>query len=108
MSRKPTTPTPSTLPAADWMNLAGQSWMLWGEAASVIWLRSLKLAGGGASARNEAVRMVSEKGRFASRTWHGDDDQPDAGPGSGNAGIVAALPLEGALEPQAPVEVMSA
>ena len=61
MSRKPTTPTPSTLPAADWMNLAGQSWMLWGEAASVIWLRSLKLAGGGASARNEAVRMVSEK-----------------------------------------------
>lgn len=61
MSRKPTTPTPSTLPATDWMNLAGQSWMLWGEAASVIWLRSLKLAGGGASARNEAVRMVSEK-----------------------------------------------
>jgi hypothetical protein len=56
MSRKPDTPQIS-----NWMSLAGQSWMLWGEAASVIWLRSLKLAGGGASARNEAVRMVSEK-----------------------------------------------
>ncbi len=61
MSRKPDTQTPGIAPISDWMSLAGQSWMLWGEAASVIWLRSLKLAGGGASARNEAVRMVSEK-----------------------------------------------
>lgn len=56
MSRKPDRPQ-----TADWMSLAGQGWKLWGEAASVIWLRSLRLAGGGASARSEAVRMVSEK-----------------------------------------------
>lgn len=60
MSLKPT--TLQTRPAiANWMSLAGQSWLLWGEAASVIWLRSWRLAGGGAPARTEAVRMVSEK-----------------------------------------------
>ncbi|MFM6933023.1 MAG: hypothetical protein ACKOUT_12360 [Novosphingobium sp.] len=56
MSRKPT-----SAPIADWMTLAGQSWMLMGEAASVIWLRSWKIAGGGKGAQSEAVRMVSEK-----------------------------------------------
>ena len=56
MSRKPEIPQ-----IADWMGLAGQSWMLWGEAASVIWMRSWKLAGGGVGAQSEAVRMVSEK-----------------------------------------------
>jgi hypothetical protein len=36
-------------------------WMLGAEASSVIALRTLKLAGGGAAARAEAERMVSEK-----------------------------------------------
>ncbi|MFM5930867.1 MAG: hypothetical protein ACKOPQ_08170 [Novosphingobium sp.] len=43
------------------MQLSAQAWMLWGEAASVIMLRSWKLAQGGAGASKEAVRMVSEK-----------------------------------------------
>lgn len=44
-----------------WMDLALEGWQLWGEAASVIWLRSWRIAGGGAAGRKEATRMVSEK-----------------------------------------------
>ncbi|MFM5908685.1 MAG: hypothetical protein ACKOPO_14045 [Novosphingobium sp.] len=48
-------------PMTDWMQLSAQAWMLWGEASSVIWLRSWKLAQGGSGASQEALRMVSEK-----------------------------------------------
>jgi hypothetical protein len=40
-----------------WYNLA----MLATESQQVFWLRMMKLGGGGASARNEAFLMVSEK-----------------------------------------------
>lgn len=41
--------------------VAFDSWMLGLEAANVIWLRSMRLMGGGALAEREARRMVSEK-----------------------------------------------
>lgn len=41
--------------------LAWESWMLSAEAGMVIWLRMMRLAGGGALAGREAERMVSEK-----------------------------------------------
>lgn len=41
--------------------LAVDGWSLWFEAAGVIWLRSMRLAGGGKLAEREAQRMVSEK-----------------------------------------------
>jgi len=40
-----------------WYNLA----MLAAESQQVVWLRLVRLSGGGAKARNEAHRMVSEK-----------------------------------------------
>lgn len=46
---------------ASWPWLAMQYWMLAGEAATVMWLRSLRLMAGGPGARREAERMVSEK-----------------------------------------------
>lgn len=45
----------------DWGSLAFDSWMLWGDAAMVVWLRSVKMMAGGAPARAEAERMVGEK-----------------------------------------------
>jgi hypothetical protein len=42
---------------AGWYNLA----MLATESQQVVWLRMVKFGGGGASARNEAFLMVSEK-----------------------------------------------
>jgi hypothetical protein len=44
-----------------WVQLSINTWMLGVEASSVIALRSLKLAGGGMDAANEAQRMVAEK-----------------------------------------------
>lgn len=44
-----------------WTRLAFDSWALGVEASSVIGLRMLKLAAGGAAAQAEAQRMVSEK-----------------------------------------------
>jgi hypothetical protein len=41
--------------------LGGDLCALWGEAAVVLWLRSLKLAKGGPGARAEAQLMISEK-----------------------------------------------
>lgn len=42
--------------------------MLAFEAQQVIWLRCLRLAGGGAAASAEARRMISEKATVASQT----------------------------------------
>jgi len=48
--------------AADrWMRLGLDAWMLGVEACSVVGLRALRLAAGGAPARAEAERMVQEK-----------------------------------------------
>lgn len=44
-----------------WTSLAFDTWALGLEASSVIALRTLKLAAGGAAAQAEAQRMVSEK-----------------------------------------------
>lgn len=53
MRRRKHTPNP--------LALAFDSWMLGAEAASVIVLRTAKLAMGGIEAQAEAQRMVSEK-----------------------------------------------
>ncbi|MGD1876789.1 MAG: hypothetical protein ACFB13_04720 [Kiloniellaceae bacterium] len=44
-----------------WVGLAWDSWALGLEASSVVGLRSLRIAAGGASGAAEARRMVSEK-----------------------------------------------
>ncbi|MBB6250104.1 hypothetical protein [Nitrospirillum iridis] len=44
-----------------WMRNGLNSWFLGMEAMQVITLRTMKLAAGGADARTEAQRMVSEK-----------------------------------------------
>ncbi len=44
-----------------WMTLASDAWMLGFESSTVIGLRTLKLAAGGADAQAEASRMVAEK-----------------------------------------------
>jgi hypothetical protein len=44
-----------------WISLAFESWRLWAEASMVVWLRTARLAQGGALAQREAARMVSEK-----------------------------------------------
>lgn len=48
--------TPTT-----WPELAFDSWLLMGEAATVIWLRSMRLMMGGPAGTREAQRMWSEK-----------------------------------------------
>ena len=48
-------------PFGAWFNLGLDMWMLGAEASSVIALRGLKLAAGGAAASAEAERMLSEK-----------------------------------------------
>ena len=45
----------------DWLSLSSQTAMLAFEAQSVIALRLMRIAGGGALARSEATRMVTEK-----------------------------------------------
>lgn len=44
-----------------WPELAFDSWLLMGEAAAVMWLRSMRLTMGGPLAAREARRMWSEK-----------------------------------------------
>ena len=44
-----------------WLRLTMDSWTLGMEAASVIGMRTMKLAAGGGAAHKEAARMVSEK-----------------------------------------------
>ena len=48
-----------------WTRIGFSAWMLGMEAATVIGLRTLKLAAGGAAAETEARRMVNEKGEAA-------------------------------------------
>ncbi len=45
------------------VQLGFDSWRLWADASSVIWLRSLRMMQGGKQAEREAERMVSEKMR---------------------------------------------
>lgn len=47
--------------ATDWFKISTDAWMLWGEASSVIWMRTLKMMVGGPQAEREAKRMVDEK-----------------------------------------------
>lgn len=44
-----------------WVQLGWDAWMLGAESASVMGLRTLKIAAGGAAGEAEARRMVSEK-----------------------------------------------
>ena len=44
-----------------WGRLAFDTWQLSFEAASVVWLRSLRILAGGRLAEREAERMVREK-----------------------------------------------
>jgi hypothetical protein len=44
-----------------WFRLGLDAWTLGAEAATVMTLRSMKIAAGGAAAEAEAQRMVSEK-----------------------------------------------
>lgn len=48
-------------PFTAWARLGMDMWMLGAESSSVIALRGLKLAAGGAAASDEAHRMVAEK-----------------------------------------------
>jgi hypothetical protein len=48
-------------PLGEWFGLSMDMWMLGLESSSVIALRTMKLAAGGAAAQLEAERMVSEK-----------------------------------------------
>ena len=51
----------ATLHDKTWPELAWKSWMLMGEMATVIWLRSIRTSMGGPVAAREMQRMVSEK-----------------------------------------------
>jgi hypothetical protein len=48
-----------------WLSLSFNMWRLGLEAQTVMALRMMKLAAGGATAQREAARMVSEKGAAA-------------------------------------------
>ena len=52
---------PSAKQISAWNRLAVDGASLWMEAATVIWLRSLRIAAGGRPAELEAERMVTEK-----------------------------------------------
>ena len=60
--------TPKPIDPA-WPQLAFDSWLLMGEAAMVIWLRSLRLMAGGPLAAREAQQMVSEKMTASLTLW---------------------------------------
>jgi hypothetical protein len=51
----------STDPFGAWFRLGIDMWMLGAEASNVIALRTMKVAAGGAAARDEMDRMVGEK-----------------------------------------------
>jgi hypothetical protein len=44
-----------------WFSIATDAWLLGVEASTVMTLRTMKLAAGGAAAETEAARMVTEK-----------------------------------------------
>lgn len=45
----------------DWFTLSMRCWTMGSEAAMVVWLRSMRIAMGGAAADSETRRMVEEK-----------------------------------------------
>jgi hypothetical protein len=49
------------IPASPWIRAGFDAWLLNVEASSVIALRMLKLAAGGAAAESELLRMITEK-----------------------------------------------
>jgi hypothetical protein len=53
--------TRKTDPFGGWFSLGFDMWMLGAEASSVVALRTMKMAAGGAAADAEASRMVTEK-----------------------------------------------
>lgn len=61
-SRSPA-PAPGKPGPFDWPMVGLDAWVLGVESSWVIWLRCMRLAGGGAVANQEAVRMVAEKVR---------------------------------------------
>ncbi|WP_240957034.1 hypothetical protein [Pseudopontixanthobacter vadosimaris] len=48
-------------PDSAWMTTLCEAWSLGADAATVMWLRTALIAGGGIAARKEAARMFSEK-----------------------------------------------
>ena len=48
-----------------WFRLGMQSWSLAAEASSVMTLRMMKIAAGGAAAEAETARMIAEKSKAA-------------------------------------------
>jgi hypothetical protein len=52
---------PRAKPSADWSRLMFDASLLWADAGVVMALRSWRMMGGGAAARREMERMVSEK-----------------------------------------------
>lgn len=52
---------PRPNPAADWSRLVFDASQLWAEAGMVVALRSWRMMVGGAAARREFERMISEK-----------------------------------------------
>ena len=56
-------------PAASWTRLAFDSWALSMEASCVVWLRGMRMMGGGAIATREAERMVAEKVEAGLGLW---------------------------------------
>lgn len=57
----PCRPTTRQASPAQWATIGFDYWLLGMEAWWVIWQRSLRIAGGGALAEREAMRMVTEK-----------------------------------------------
>lgn len=48
-------------PDTAWMTTLYDAWSLSADAATVMWLRTALIAGGGVTAQKEAARMLSEK-----------------------------------------------
>lgn len=72
-------PTPDY---AAWSQLWFDGWALWYDAATVMWLRSARIAGGGALGTRESQRMISEKlavnGQLAMQLMTGGLTNPHA------------------------------
>lgn len=58
---KPYPASASAPDIADWSRLWMDGWALWVDAATVMWLRAMRLSSGGALATRESQRMVAEK-----------------------------------------------
>ena len=56
-------------PAGDWMRIAEQGWQLSMDMALVMTLRGFRMMGGGALAKREGRRMVSEKVAAGATLW---------------------------------------